>query len=112
MTLKDLQQKIEVRFEKIFGVGKELEKMSGQFPDGLKMTTKILAKKNIEIKSFISLELEAAIRDFAETVRVDKNFTAQEVMLVRNKDHAEGLVVGWNTAVAEQEEKIKRFFAR
>ena len=101
-NIKDLQQKIEERFEEKF-----IQDQDGRFYFSQEPGHLVFAD---DVKFFIFSELETALREFAETVRVGKNFTAQETMLVRNKDHAEGLVTGWNAALAEQEEKIKQFF--
>ena len=127
MTLKTLQQKIGERFEERF-----LMLRSGQIISREKLCPGVIHPADTiqEIYDFYMSELEAALREFAETVRVKKRkvndlppdngglcLTYLEHNPVWDGDYytcqrcgIEFAPANWiNAALAEQEKKIKQF---
>ena|SRR3990167_2037913 len=105
-TLKTLQQKIGERFD---------ERFVNPENTGYRVGQEFLGA----VESFISVEVEAALQEFAEAVKVD-DYVPNHSALCATNAHPE--LIGscscdeesrediWNSALAEQEEKIKRFF--
>ena len=91
-TLKDLQQKIWERFDKQYDFSEN----------------KTLEYDNLlTIRDFISSELEKALREFAGAVRIERK---EELLVRENSWMKVGFYSGFNAALTEQKEKIKRFF--
>ena len=108
-TLKNLQQKIEERFDELGPIWLE---------DNDKGTTDQWIPRN-KARFFVLSELEKALREFAETVRVDDYVPDHDAHCAINA-HPE--LIGscsceeensekvWKFALAEQEERVKKFF--
>ena len=109
-TLKDLQQKIGERFD---------ERFVNPENTGYRVGQEFLGA----VESFISSEFEKALRKLAEAVRVKKGPYKSRLFQNRNLIDYCGTCeqaweycscsarnTGFNAAVTEQEEKVKRFF--
>ena len=96
-TLKDLQQKIEERFDELGPILLE---------DNDKGTTDQWIPRN-KARFFILSELEKALREFAGAVRTE---TKEELLGRENSWVKVGFHSGFNAALAEQEERVKKFF--
>src|SRR3990167_9834220 len=105
-NIKDLQQKIEERFEEKF-----IQDQDGRFYFSQEPGHLVFAD---DVKFFIFSELETALREFAETVRVEKRelLDIEKDMRPSLRKLAELEDEVWNSALAEQEEKIKRFLIK
>ena len=96
-TLKDLQQKIWERFDELGPIWLE---------DNDKGTTDQWIPRN-KARFFVLSELEKALLEFAGAVRIERK---EELLVRENSWMKVGFYSGFNAALTEQKEKIKRFF--